>query len=340
MSRGLGTLTITGLFGLGEQSQNGDDRLLDLYWNRAQLKKEYVSLRKDRYQLLDALTEEEGKTARLKQKIEYLEDLLGDPETASSTLVYYRLRKIWRHRNKRLLVFSSRLREQCELRESMAMQQSWAGDVEAKQLTIARRLADRTKRLQALQNEADFVSEQVGDLGGIFNIFRRRSAKVELETLGAKTAQIINDIAELKKQRAKLAVLESPQLENLSLENRRAINLTVLSLALTLAEHYSAHGIAELAKAAIDRPVGATIYGSSTECEAIVSRIDGLTQSFDNLEKDKAFVTELKRQAHDLQCAAAYNKETDAIPTPGSLNEQQINVLAEDYWSLSHAMLL
>ena len=339
MSRGLGTGTLTGLFGLNGPAAKSDDRLLDLYWNRAQLKKEYTSLRKDRYQLLDALTEAEGKAARLAQKIEYLEDLLGDPETASSTVVHYRLRKIWRRGNRRLLDFSSRLREQYERRESEALRKRWNDDIQAKQKSLAKRHADQTKRLKALQHEAEYLTDRINELGGAFQFFKRRVVKLDLATVAANMAQIINDIGELDKRRNHLTVAEMPEFAQLSLESRRAVNLTVLTLAIRLADHYSAHGIIEMAKAAREKTVGTTIYGNSGDCEVILRRIDNLTDLFDQIEQDASFVADLKRHAHELQRVASFNKKSDAIPTPGSMNGQTINVLADDMWSVSHAMM-
>ena len=339
MSKGLGTGTLTGLFGFGGPAGKGDDRLLDLYWNRAQLKKEYTSLRKDRYQLLDALTEAEGKTARLTQKIEYLEDLLGDPETASSTVVHYRLRRIWRHCNKRLLMFSDRLRDQCERRESESLREGWAKKIAAKHAEVSKRHAEQSKRLHALQNEAQYLTDQINELSGIFSFFKRRAVRLELETVATSMAQIINDIGELEKRISHLSIAEMPKFDSLTLESRRAINLTVLSLAMTLAEHYSEHGIVELAKTACEKPVGAMVYGSAGDCESILERADRLTNTFVQREKEASFVSDLKKHSVELQQVASFNKDSDATPTPGSMNGQKINVLAEDLWSVSNAML-
>lgn len=88
MSKGLGVSSLTAIFGNSEEKSQDSEKLMDLYWNRAELKKEFARMREERFRLQDAVKRQEGATARLQQKLDYLEDLLIDPQTTHNVVVY------------------------------------------------------------------------------------------------------------------------------------------------------------------------------------------------------------------------------------------------------------
>ena len=98
------------LFGSPEaQVEQDDDKLLHLYWNRAELKKEYSRLRKERYELLDQLKVQEGRNARLQQKLDGLEELLADRTAANRAVVFYQIRGVWKRCHARLAKFAGQM---------------------------------------------------------------------------------------------------------------------------------------------------------------------------------------------------------------------------------------
>ena len=42
---------LTAIFGSSEEKEQGGEKLLNLYWNRAELKKEFAEMRKEQYRL-------------------------------------------------------------------------------------------------------------------------------------------------------------------------------------------------------------------------------------------------------------------------------------------------
>ena len=84
--------SLTAIFGSTDEKSQDSEKLLNLYWNRAELKKEFADMRKLRFKLEDRIKHQEGATARLQQKLDYLEDLLLDPEWASNVVVFYQFR--------------------------------------------------------------------------------------------------------------------------------------------------------------------------------------------------------------------------------------------------------
>ena len=58
--------------------QEDSEKLLELYWNRAELKKAFTDLRTEKFRLQALIKEQEGATARFEQKLNHLEQLLLD----------------------------------------------------------------------------------------------------------------------------------------------------------------------------------------------------------------------------------------------------------------------
>ena len=61
--------SLTAIFGNSEEKpQEDSEKLLQLYWNRAELKKEFADLRNEKFRLQERIKQHEGATARVHQK--------------------------------------------------------------------------------------------------------------------------------------------------------------------------------------------------------------------------------------------------------------------------------
>ena len=74
---------------LGVRKDEEDERLLRLFWNRAELKREFAKLRRERDRVVDHLRQQEGATLRAQQRLDQLEGLLADPLRAANAAVFY-----------------------------------------------------------------------------------------------------------------------------------------------------------------------------------------------------------------------------------------------------------
>ncbi len=340
MSRTPGAFALTSLFSAETKPRADDERLLDLYWNRAQLKKEFAAMRKERFTLLDTLTKQEGKSARLSQKLEYLEDLLADEESANNTIAYYSLRKLWTACSNRLVSLAAELKRQREAQATIDLRENWKQKMQRSISDVAARLKSLNKEVQSYDSQVHTLSEQLVEAQGIFKYFRRRALTEELDTLYASMHEL-NDLREREQESLnRLRSEKVPEFETLSLEARRGINCTVLALGELLAEHYAGHGLLDMAQSTLEKSVGSTRYGTPKECAKLVQRIQERQRQFEKAEREKDFTKKLASRAKSIRKAAAYNKSVDAIPTPGCMNDSQINVLAKDIWSISGAMIL
>lgn len=116
---------LTALLGRAREKSVDDDKLLNLYWNRAELKKAFADLRKEKYRLQDKLREADGATARLQQKLDRLEELLLDPEWCDNVLVFYQLRSLALRCRRKLARFAEQLKQQRERRRHEEVVQQW-----------------------------------------------------------------------------------------------------------------------------------------------------------------------------------------------------------------------
>ena len=73
-----------------------DERLIALFQNRAELKKELKALEDERMRLLDRMKLQEGATLRVEEQMDALEQYLGRPGEAAKSVAYFQLRAVWR----------------------------------------------------------------------------------------------------------------------------------------------------------------------------------------------------------------------------------------------------
>ena len=66
----------------GARQPAEDERLLQLYWNRAELKKELARLQEERHKLLEQLRNHEATFIRHNEQLLQLEEFLGNPRAA------------------------------------------------------------------------------------------------------------------------------------------------------------------------------------------------------------------------------------------------------------------
>ena len=106
---------MTGLTTIFRNEANGvreQDKLVDLFRNRAELKKEFAALRDEKYKLQDRVKRIAGETARVEQKLDHVENLLLDPDWVLNIAAFYQLRQLARSCAEKLQRFAEQLKQQ------------------------------------------------------------------------------------------------------------------------------------------------------------------------------------------------------------------------------------
>jgi hypothetical protein len=321
-----------------------DERLLELFQNRAELKKEFAELRAERDRLLELLSEQKGLTEREQAKMRALEKRLCDPEMGYTALVYYQLRNIWDACHEQLVRFKEELVKQQEARERKRVIMEFNQQRE-------RRLQALNTRVQTVRAECDAMKAQVLalegrmlGLAGFWNFFKRRALAPDLNQRKLELETVREQVERLLDQRIAIESEPWPEPGQLGIEACRLINLALLALTQHLYLHFSENSLAPLARSATLKGLKEQHYGLRSDCERYLAMIP---ETVAVMQAQRGHGQELKIRANGLRARVRYKSDSDATPAADSVdgiplqaNETdfgglvQVNVLTENYWNV------
>lgn len=345
------------LAALLEKHGETTEQLLKLYWNRAGVKRELKALRRERFELLDKLKEQEGAIYRAQEQLEGLERLLINPLAAANAMVYFQLRHLWRVGGQRLEQFAKELQAQREKRERAVLHEAEIAKRQRRLEAITEKLNGLLEKLRAVTEEGTRLEQQYGQMHRLIRLFRGARMKTRIAGLASGKQMLEEKLEELKGLSEKIQGEPLPEPEELSLESRRLINSAVIALAQHLAVHFSEHDLATLAKTATERAVADMKFGDRRDCDRMVERV---REKIEELRQQKAIADHVKKRADQLLTEVKYRNETDSVPTVESIQQisrtpggqggdndlarrttdapLRINVLADDYWDLLNVL--
>src|SRR5271170_4668355 len=313
---------------------------MQLFQNRAGLKKAYADLKDEFHLLRDKLKQQEGATIRIQEQMDALGELLGDPKTGFSALVFFQLRALWKICHQQLSTFAADLTRQQEAREIAKHK----ADVDAQKNA---RLADADQRLRGASAAADSQRRALADaqneilrLTAFWHYFKRRRRQRALESLRQQVVMADAAVGDLHAERSAIEHEAAAEFPGISLAARRNINLAIISYAELLCEHADAFGLAARAKEAVARRVHEMSFGSRADCESYMQRVQKALAAVAN---QKQIGTAVRVKLERLRGKCEYRNSADTVPTADSLaaasSSASWNVLAEDYWDLYNLLL-
>lgn len=337
-----------------KKEQPDDEQLLKLFRNRAELKKELASLRREKDKLLEQIRQQEGVNLRSQQRLEQLENLLADPLQAANALVYYQLRGVWQHCRNRLARLGRELTDrQCE-REQQHITARFDEARDAAINAIDEKLTGLIQRSRAMEEDLRTGQDRVRQLRGFWNYFRRRALRDHAEVIRASLEGLQAQIQRLEANRREKEQETPPQPEGLSVEGKRNINLAIIAMAQQLLVQFTEHDVAVLAREASVRALTDVSYGSAADCRAVSQVIESVMRTLDPLEQMNGRV---RRRAEFLRLTAHYRRDADTVPVAGSFADiplqlaeageprpvnaraLSVNVLADEYWDIYTILL-
>jgi len=338
--------SLTAIFGNSdEKPEEESEKLLQLYWNRAELKKEFAGLRNEQYRLQERVKQQEGSTARVQQKLDHLERLLLDPEWVYNVIIYYQLKQLNLRCQSKLEKFSEQLKQQREQRQHNRLVGNWNERRAQEAAGIERQIVEQRMQVQMLEDQLQAERHRLVMMSGFLKIFRRRSVTAILDNLAEtiESAQLQEE--ELLLHYDEIQNRVPPDTEGLDIATKRLINFTILAFAQQLFLHFDEDGVAGMAKEAAEKSVGAINYGGKKECDVIVGRVQKLADSFDNVSD---FADVLQQRAKLIAEIAQFRSNDDAVPVSrtvstlfaisrkGVVKESDANLLGDNYWNLSN----
>lgn len=324
-----------------------EERLLKLYWNRAELKKELAGLDDQLHQLRDRLKQQEAATQRVEDELESLETLLGNPEHGFGALVHFELRALWKACRTQLEQFGAELKRQQEDRERKRQLVECHQDRQARLKLADERLAEATASVAAADAELQADEARLRGMTGFWNYFRRRALAAHLVEQRLRRDRALTFLEDMRESRRTIEKEPWPEFTGIPLEGRRAINLAVIAYAQLLYARLSEAGLALQSRIARQKSVHDTRYGAREECIAMMAEIAAALKL---VRSQKDIAPEIKARTDILKAAVTYRHSQDSVPEPASLpsafiqrgggvSVREPNVLADDYWDVYVVLL-
>jgi hypothetical protein len=326
-----------------------EERLMQLFQNRAGLKKAYADLKDEFHLLLDRLKQQEGATLRVQEQLDALGELLGHPQAGLGALVFFQLRALWKTCHQQLAAFATELTRQQEAREV----EKHKTDMLAIQGT---RLAEVDERLRAAADTADEqralltdAQSRLNRLTAFWHYFKRRRLQKSLEGLRHQVLTADAVVGDLHAERSAIENEPLPEFPGISLSARRNINLAVIGYAELLCEQVDEYALTARAKEAVARRVHEMNFGAREDCDSYMQRVQ---KALNTIANQKHVTGAVKVKLDRLRSTSQYRNSADTVPTAESLmsppppNESgqlvppaSWNVLSDDYWDVYSLLL-
>lgn len=337
--------SLTAIFGSSQEEPTGDtEKLLELYWNRAELKKEFANLREQTFQLKDQVKTEQGRTARMQQKYEHLENLLLDPEWVHNVVTFYQLRALNNICKEKLARFAESLKRQREQRQHSRMLEAWNDKRRGEAQSVETAIGELRMRVHMLEDQLQAERHRFSVMSGFVRFFRKRSVTRSLDKISSDIAAAGEQESQLQQELAAIQAREAPDTQGLSKGDKRSINLMILSYAQHIYLHYADDNLAYLLKESGEKSVGAINYGNKSDCDHLLTL---LSERGASLVEAKNIAEVLQQRARLLSETAAFRSDDDAVPSAasvsmvyeidpaGGVRKEEVNVLGENYWDIA-----
>jgi len=338
---------LTGIFKTIEEPVQDTDKLVDLFRNRSELKKEFAALRGEKYRLEDRIKEHRASIERVEQKLHHLEALLLDPEWVHNVVTFYQLRRLAAHCEARLERFAEQLKQQREKRIRDKSMAEWQQRQDERRQRIAHKLGQHRQRLQLLEDQLQAERHKLKTMGGLSRLMHGKDQEAQIETVESSLAAAQAREAELLQDLERVDSSEPPPHEGLDIAAKRSVNFMILSFAQQLYLDYYEDNLATMAKEASDKSVGAVNYGGKPDCDEILER---LTARREKVERREPATETLQERAKHIARHAEFRNDDEAVPTSasvatvfdimvnGAVGRIDANLLGENYFKVTRVL--
>lgn len=325
-----------GRVGKGE----GEDRLMQLFWNRAALKKEFQRLREQRYRLEETLKQQQAATLSAEARIESLAKLFANPEAGFNAIVYYQFRSLWNTSSAELKKFATEMHRKREEKERQRQVMAFNRERSQRLAKLAETMQTAITEISRLQGEIKRMHAKMESMRGLLGFFKRRPLKAQIQAATSTLTPLTAKYEELNSKQSKIAAETAPEFQGVGTVGKRMTNLAVIALAQHMYNYYSGLGLAGLARDAVIMPIEEIRYGTRDQCSKLMETIPA---AIAGLKSDPAFTSKLKQGAETLIASAQFLTEEDTIPRAESLDQAGAsgagNVLSHDFWDVYSALI-
>lgn len=327
-----------------DEEESEDERLLNLFRNRAELKKAFSDLQKSLRLAEEKLASQEAATRRAEERFQAIEQLLAQPGTGYTALVYFQLRALWRACHERLQAISDDLRGRFEERQTREALMRFNQDKQRQLAALDQQLAqakdeveERLQRRNALRKELEGAQQP-------WAYFRRRRLNEQLARRRGELEASRLRLTELQDRRAAVNAEPPPEFDGLDVAAKREINVTLIAAAQELYLYFSTDELARKARDANLNTVQEMHYGSEDDCKLLIGKVRAALGSLGSHVPEPASLEErVKLLAQQVQ----FRSERETVPMAVSVARidmsagaglrrvpLEVNVLSDEYWDL------
>ncbi|HLG52860.1 MAG TPA: hypothetical protein VI339_03015 [Steroidobacteraceae bacterium] len=327
---------------IGRADPLEQERLLKLFWNRAELKKELQALDDQLHNLRNKLKQQENANTHLQQQLEQLEVLLGNPERGRDALVHFGLKSLWRACREQLEQFATDIKRQKQDRQRKQQLAEFQQDRSERLKVADERLRQAEEVADAERERLQQREERMARLGGFWNYFRRRELATEIVAQRQRCVVAERQLADMREAHRTIEKEPWPEFPGLTIDGRRSVNLAVIAYAQILYARLAASGLALDARLANNRSVESARHGGLESCLARLKEIDAAIAL---VRSQEGVVAEIKQRTDRMAAAASWRSANETVPQPASLppaatgGVPDANVLVEDYWDVYKVLL-
>jgi len=327
---------------IGKTDPAEQERLLKLFWNRAELKKELQDLDDQLHNLRNKLKQQENANGRLQQQLEQLEVLLGNSERGVDALVHFGLKALWRACREQLESFAAELKRERQDSERKAQLAEFQQD-------RAERLKVADERLRQAQEVADAERARLAQqdarmakLQRFWHYFRRRALSVEILAQRERCVGAERHFADMQESHRTIEKEPWPEFPGISIAGRRLVNLALIACAQHLFARLAASGLAMDARLAHNRSVESARHGNLDAC---LARLREIEQALALVKAQDGLAAEIRKRGEKMAAGATWRNANETVPQPASLppsaagGAPDANVLVDDYWDVYKVLL-
>lgn len=340
--------SLTGIFkAVPEPPQQDNEKLVDLFRNRAELKKEFASLREEKYRLQDHIKEHRASIERVEQKLNHLESLLLDPEWVHNVVTFYQLRRLSAHCTSRLARFAEQLKQQREKRILDNVLDGWRADQERARAKVEAALGEQRLAVQRLEDQLQAERHRLDMMGGLSRMMKGKAQSEAIEGIKQSLTEARSRESELLYELDRVESAEPPPNPGLDVAAKRSINFTILAFAQQLYLHYFEDNLVGLAKEAGEKSVGAVNYGDKSDCDEILDRLAKRREKAGQVDTTTEI---LQHRAKLIAREASFRRDNDVVPVSstvatvfdisknGVVSKLDASLLGENYFGLAKVL--
>jgi predicted nuclease with TOPRIM domain len=259
---------------------------------------------------------------------------------------------MWRTAALRVEQFAKELEIQRDRRERAQLHESALAKRKRRLDAINEKLGELAQKRKEVIDEQNRLEQRLANMNLLMKLLRGRKARKQIQGINAGRVALEDRIQECNQLVEGIQGEPLPELEGLSLESRRLINVAIIALAQHLVAHFAEHDLASLAKTSTQRPVADMKFGDRSLCDRMVERI---RERVEELRTSKSVADQVRKRTDILIGEMKYRNDTDSVPRPDCVEEitmsfgadpgnslmrratdapLRINVLDENYWDI------